>query len=103
MKAASRRDTGSMLVLTVLVGVALIAAITLALVPLLTGLIDRQHASSAADASALAGVVGGRPAAARLASTNGAVLVGWSVAGSEVTVRVQVGDQVVTARATDGP
>jgi hypothetical protein len=103
MGVATHRDAGSMLVLTALIGVALIAAITLALVPVLTGLIDRQQASSAADAAALAGVAGGRSAAAMLASTNGGALVGWSKEGSEVTVRVRVGDQVVTARATDGP
>ncbi len=54
------RDRGSMLVLVVMVGVAVTAAVTLALLPVLGGLVDRQHAQSAADAAALAGVTGGR-------------------------------------------
>ncbi len=91
------------MVLVVLVGLALTAAITLALVPVLGDLTARQQARSAADAAALAGVTGGRSAAASLAERNEAVLVGWSRSGREVTVRVRVGDQIVTARATDGP
>lgn len=96
-------DRGSMTVFVVLVGVALIAAITLAMVPVLGELTDRQQASSAADAAALAGVTGGRAASAEFAARNDAVLVAWSVSGREVTVQVRVGDQVATARATDAP
>ncbi len=97
------RDRGAMTVLVVLVAFALTAAITLGLVPLLGDLTDRQQARSAADAAALAGVAGGRYAASSMAATNEAVLVGWSRSGREVTVSVRVGDQTVTARATDGP
>lgn len=96
-------DRGSMTVLAVLVGIATTAAIMLALVPLLADLTDRQRARSAADAAALAGVAGGRSAAAEFSRRNDAVLVGWGRSGREVTVRVRVGEQVVTARATDGP
>lgn len=92
-----------MTVLVGAVGLALTAAITAAMVPVLVELTDRQQARSAADAAALAGVTGGRSAAASLAARNDADLVGWSQTGREVTVRVRVGDQVVTARATDGP
>jgi DNA-binding IclR family transcriptional regulator len=92
-----------MLLLVVLVGLALTAAITLALVPVLRDLSDRQQARSAADAAALAGVTGGRSASASMAGHNDAVLVAWTRSGREVTVRVRVGDQVVAARATDGP
>ncbi len=92
-----------MLLLVVLTGLALTAAITLALVPVLGALTDRQQARSAADAAALAGVTGGRSASASMAGRNDAVLVAWTRAGREVTVRVRVGDQDVTARATDGP
>lgn len=97
------RDRGSMLVLTVLVGLAVTAAVLMAITPLLTGLVQRQRAQAAADAAALAGVVGGRPAAADLARANGAVLVAWSEVGDEVTVTVEVADQRARARATDAP
>ena len=86
-----------------LIAFAITAAILLGLVPVLGDLSERQQARSAADAAALAGVTGGRAAAASLAAANDAVLVGWSRSGREVTVSVRVGDQTVTARATDGP
>ena len=97
------RDRGSMVVLVMLVSVAFTAAVTMALVPVMGDLFDRQQARSAADAVALAGVLGGESASAALAIDNGATLVGWSRDGRQVTVLVQVGDQVVTARATDEP
>ena len=97
------RDRGAMTVLVVMVAFAITAAILIGLVPVLGELTDRQQARSAADAAALAGVSGGRAAAASLASANDAVLVGWSRSGREVTVSVRVGGQTVTARATDGP
>lgn len=92
-----------MTVLVVLVAFAITAAILFGLVPVLGDLSERQQARSAADAAALAGVTGGRAAAASLAAANDAVLVDWSRSGREVTVSVRVGDQTVTARATDGP
>ena len=97
------RDRGSMLVFMVLVGVALTAAVTLALQPVLVALIDDARAQHAADAAALAGVTGGESAASSLAAANDATLVAWSRAGQEVTVTVQVGRQRATARATNEP
>lgn len=97
------RDRGSMSVLVVVVGFAITSAVTVAMVPLLGDLHDRQRARSAADAAALAGVTGGVDAATALAAANGAELVEWSRSGRVVTVSVQVGEQVVRARATDGP
>jgi hypothetical protein len=97
------RDRGSAFLLTVLVGLALTAGITLALMPVLDSLVDRQRARSAADAAALAGVSGGRRAAAVIAEANGAALVAWAQTGDEVLVTVMVGDQRVAARATDAP
>lgn len=97
------RDRGSMLVLVVFVGLAITAAVLLSLMPLLVDLTDREQARSAADAAALAGVTGGRPAASALASANGAELLEWSTSGRDVTVTVRVGHQVVSARATDAP
>lgn len=97
------RDRGSMLVFVMLVGVALTAAVTLALQPVLVGLIDHARAQHAADAAALAGVTGGQPAASSIAAANAATLVAWSRSGYAVTVTVQVGEQRATARATNEP
>jgi hypothetical protein len=58
------RDRGSMVVVSVLVGLAMTAAVLGAIVPLLGDLVDRQRAQAAADAAALAGVIDGRAAAA---------------------------------------
>jgi hypothetical protein len=97
------RDRGSMLVFVMLVGVALTAAVTLALLPVLTALIDRARAENAADAAALAGVTGGEAASNAIAAANNATLVAWSRSGFDVTVTVQVGEQEASARATDEP
>lgn len=99
----SRGDTGSALVLVVLVTVAIALAVITALPPVLGDLDDRQRARSAADAAALAGVVGGPTGAAAYALANDATLMSFSVDGREVTVSVRVGDQVASARATDAP
>ena len=65
--------------------------------------IDRGRAQTAADAAALAATAGGRSAAARLATANGARLVGYVEAGEFITVTVDVGGEQAVARATDGP
>jgi predicted RND superfamily exporter protein len=92
-----------MLVFVLLVGVALTAAVTLALLPVLTALIDHARAESAADAAALAGVTGGEAASSAIAAANEATVVAWSRSGYDVTVTVRVGGQQATARATDEP
>ena len=102
-KGCSVRDRGSMLVFVMLVGLALTAAVTLALTPLLVGLIAHAKAQNAADAAALAGVNGGEAASSAVASANDATLVAWSRSGYEVSVTVQVGDQHASARATNAP
>lgn len=66
-------------------------------------LVDHQRARTAADAAALAGAIGGAERAARVARANGADLVGFSVDGDVVTVRVVIGDVAASARATAGP
>jgi hypothetical protein len=63
---------------------------------------DAGRARSAADAAALAGVRGGRTAAAQLAAANDATLVRWQRSGNTVLVTVRVGDAVADARATAG-
>jgi hypothetical protein len=60
------------------------------------------RARAAADAAALAGVTGGRPASLRLAAANGATLVAWARDGRDVVVTVRVGPATATAGATGG-
>lgn len=64
--------------------------------------IDHQRARTAADAAALAGAVGGRTAAARVAAANGARMVSYVDEGEVVLVEVVIGRAVVAARATAG-
>jgi tartrate dehydratase beta subunit/fumarate hydratase class I family protein len=61
------------------------------------------RARTAADAAALAGTTGGRAAAARLASRNGARLVAYRELGDRVIVEVVVGEAHAVAAATDAP
>lgn len=60
---------------------------------------ERAEARTAADAAALAGAAEGPAAARELAATNGGVVLHLVEDGSGVTVTVQVGDAVATARA----
>jgi hypothetical protein len=64
--------------------------------------VDAGRARSAADAAALAGVRGGRAAAAQLAAANGGRLVGWEQLGDTVVVTVRVDDALAEAKATAG-
>jgi hypothetical protein len=66
-------------------------------------IVDRGRAQTAADAAALAATSGGRGAAVRLASANGAVLVDYRDHVDAITVVVEVDGERATARATDGP
>ena len=97
------RDRGSMLVVTVLVGLTIISAALVATLPLVDALVDRQRAQQAADAAALAGVSGDRSASHTLAELNGATLVSWSRVGADVLVTVAVDGRRASARATDAP
>jgi len=63
--------------------------------------VERTRARTAADAAALAGLVGGRPAAVRMAAAHGATITEWSVDGDDVTVEVHLGGARAAARATD--
>lgn len=65
--------------------------------------VDREQAQVAADASALAGLTGGRSGAAHLAGANDGVLVSFTMVGDDVQVVVRVGDASATARATRAP
>jgi hypothetical protein len=66
-------------------------------------IVDRGRAQIAADAAALAATAGGRGAAVRLASANGALLISYSEDADAVTVVVEVDGERAAARATDGP
>src|SRR6476646_10249961 len=66
-------------------------------------IVDRGRAQTAADAAALAATSGGRPAAVRLASANGAILIGYAEDADAVTVVVELHGETAQARARDGP
>ena len=66
-------------------------------------MLQRQQAQTAADAAALAGLQGGRAAAAQLAAGNDAVLVSFDRLGDTVTVVVASGRVHARASASDGP
>lgn len=68
-----------------------------------SAMLHRQQAQAAADAAALAGVDGGRVAAERLASRNGAGLVTFRRDGARVTVSVRLGGATAVASASNGP
>ena len=98
----ARRDSGQAVVL--LLAVVVMAVLSVVAVGLFgQRIVDRGRAQTAADAAALAAIEGGRSAAQRLATRNGAVLVGYSEAGDVVTVVVELRGERATARATDGP
>lgn len=86
-----------------LIAITLAALATVAAARLAGRVVSRGHAQTAADAAALAAAANGREAAERLAAANGARLLAVVVAGGTVTVTVEVGGEVATARATTGP
>jgi len=90
----------------VVIALAVVATLAVAHVGRLV--IDAGRARTAADAAALAGVAGGRPASERLAGEHDATIVSWSSSGPldavTVTVTVRVGRARATAAATNrGP
>lgn len=86
--------------LVVVVVVALGAAVLVARLGALVH--DRAAARATADAAALAGVTAGDAAVARVAEANGGVVLEVRRQGSEVEVRVRVGDAEATSRAGPG-
>jgi hypothetical protein len=81
---------------------ALAVVLTVAVGRLAADLVDAARARTAADASALAAVHGGRAAADALAARHDAAVIAWSQSGRDVVVTVRVGHAVATARATGG-
>ena len=87
-----------------MLAVVVIAALSVVAVGSFSGrVIDRGRAQTAADAAALAATIGGRPAAERLASSNGGRLISYGESDDVVVVVVDVAGERATARATDGP
>ena len=87
-----------------MLAVIVIAALSVVAVGSFSGrVIDRGRAQTAADAAALAATIGGRPAAERLASSNGGRLISYGESDDVVVVVVDVAGERATARATDGP
>ena len=82
--------------------VALAVVLLIAVGRLAGDLVDAARARTAADAVALASVIGGRRAADDLAARHDATVLGWSRHGDDVVVTVRVGHAVVSARATGG-
>jgi hypothetical protein len=88
--------------------IAVAALLLVAVTQLGTAAVDRARARTAADAAALAGVVGegtgaGRRGAEDVAVANGATVVDYRVDGSAVEVTVQVDGARATSRADWGP
>ena len=102
MADVQRRDRGQAIVL-LLAFVVVTVVLMVAVGHFSARLVDQQQAQLAADAAALAGVVGGRDAAERLAAANDGVLTDFVVAGHEVMVEVRVGNEWAQARATRAP
>jgi len=96
------RDRGQAIAL-VLAVVVVAVVLTVAIGRFSSRLVDSQQAQLAADAAALAGVVGGRDAAERLAVANEGVLTEFITVDDEVFVEVRVGDESARARATRAP
>ena len=106
--SARWRDERGQATPLVLVVVVLAVVVTFAVAHLGRSVVDAGRARTAADAAALAGVEGGRDAAARLAAEHGAAILSWSASGPSdavtVTVTVRVGRARASASATNrGP
>jgi hypothetical protein len=92
------REAGQVAPLLALFAVA-IGLACLGLGRFAAGAVDEARARTAADAAALAGALDGEPAAAETAAANDAVVESFESAGTDVRVRVRVGDHVASARA----
>jgi hypothetical protein len=102
-----RRDVGQAAVVVVLAVSAIFASAAMALSTMGSALVDRTRAQTAADAVALASLVGGRTSGVALADRHGAAVVSWASFddgdGRSVEVVIRLGDATATARATDRP
>ncbi len=95
-------DRGQAVVL-LLVVVVLVVLSMVAVARFGARVVGIEQAQIAADAAALAGVDGGRAAAARLASANDGVLLAFARVGDDVLVTVDVRGVKAVARASRAP
>lgn len=86
--------------LALVTSLAIVSMLLTGLSGLAMRLVRDSRVQIAADAAALAGVIGGEPAAYRLAAMNGAVLCGYA-SGSDVAVRVCIGATAARAYARE--
>jgi len=92
------RDRGQVLPLIVVV-LALALGLVVVVGRVGAAAADRARAQTAADAAALAGVEGGRPAATRIAAEHGGELVAFDLRDGVVAVEVRLGVASAAARA----
>ena len=98
VQARSRGEGGQAMPLMLAV-VVLAVVVLLALTPLAEGAAQRAQARAAADAAALAGAAEGEAAAREVAAANGATLIEWRAAGTDVWVAVSFEDARAVAKA----
>ena len=103
MRACARQNDVGQAVVLVLAVAVLIVVCMVAVGRFGTRVVGIEQAQVAADAAALAGVDGGREAAAALAAANDGALVAFQVVGDDVLVTVVVGGVRATARASRAP
>ncbi|HUS41270.1 MAG TPA: pilus assembly protein TadG-related protein [Ilumatobacteraceae bacterium] len=101
----STRDRGQAAVLVLILATVLFVALSSALVTVGGRMIDRTRAQTAADAAALAALVGGPEAARTLAQRHGASLLSltFGPASGQVDVEVRLGTATARAAASDAP
>jgi len=103
MRVRQSDESSGQATVLLLAVVALVVVLMAATAHFAGRVVTREQAQIAADAAALAGTDGGRPAAAQLARANGGVLVSFTLVGDAVQVVVRVDDATATARATRAP
>lgn len=103
MRASARRGEAGQAVVLVLVVVVFAVLSAVAVGRFAARVHTVEQAQVAADAAALAGVIGGESAAAALARRNGGVLRAFRVEGDDVLVTVSVDDVSAMARASRAP
>jgi hypothetical protein len=98
-------DRGQAALLVLVVAAVLFVVLSVAITELGVRMVDRTQAQTAADAAALAAVIGGADAAHSLARRHGATVVALRLgpAGGEVTVVVRVGTATASAAASGAP
>jgi hypothetical protein len=99
---ARRNDAGQAVVLVLAVAVVIVVCMV-AVGRFGNRVVRIEQAQVAADTAALAGVDGGRAAAATFAAANGGTLVAFRELGDDVLVTVVVDGVRATARASRAP